>query len=180
MEHISHIDPKFPIGPFVKQDSYSDAELQDLVNTIEEAPEKYRKIFESLTPADLQKTYRPGSWNVQQLIHHVADIQLLHLLRMKKALTEPDYLTVTLIDMDGWATTADGQSAPIEDSLMMLEGIAKRFIFLIRSLTADQLQISYYHPTRNTHISQIQAIHMASWHLRHHLAHIQLAIGSGE
>ncbi|HEY0897967.1 MAG TPA: DinB family protein [Sphingobacteriaceae bacterium] len=177
MENSTNIDPKLPIGPFEKQEVYSDAELNDLVNNIREAPEKYREILKKLTPADLQKTYRPGSWNVQQLVHHVADIQLLHLFRMKKALTEPDYTTVTLINMDAWAATADGLAAPIEDSLMMLEGITRRFIFLIWSLTDEQLQITYYHPTRNTRISQIQAIHMAAWHLKHHLAHIKIAIG---
>jgi len=177
MENSSTIDPKFPIGPFVKQEKYSDAELNEMVNTIHEAPQKYREIVKELTPADLQKMYRPGSWNVQQLIHHVADIQLLHLFRMKKALTEPDYNTVTMINMDAWAATADGQSAPTEDSLMMLEGITRRFIFLIRSLTPEQLQITYYHPTRDTQISQIQAIDMASWHLRHHLEHIKIALG---
>ncbi|HEY0895501.1 MAG TPA: DinB family protein [Sphingobacteriaceae bacterium] len=177
MEQSTHIDPQFPIGPFQKQDNYSEAEREDLVHTIGQAPQRYREIVNGLTPADLQKTYRPGSWTVQQLVHHVADIQLLHFFRMKKALTEPDYRTVTLISMDGWAATADGIAAPIEDSLLMLESITRRYLFLLRSLTPEQLQITYYHPVRKTEISQIQAIHMAAWHVRHHLEHIRIAIG---
>lgn len=51
---------------------------------------------------------------MQQLVHHVADIQLLHFLRIKKASTEPDYTEVTLIDLDAWAGTADGRNEPVE------------------------------------------------------------------
>jgi hypothetical protein len=79
--------------------------------------------------------------------------------------------------MDAWAATADGISDPIEDSLMMLEAISRRFIFLVRTLTQEQLQITYYHPTRNTEISQMQAVDMAAWHVRHHLEHIRIALG---
>ncbi len=177
MEQSTHIDPRYPIGPFLKQDTYSDAEWQDLIHTIGEAPQKYREIVSGLSPADFQKTYRPGSWTVQQLVHHVADIQLLHFFRMKKALTETDYRTVTLISMDGWAETADGIAAPVEDSLMMMESITRRYLFLLRSLTPEQLQITYYHPARKTEISQVQAVHMAAWHVRHHLEHIRIALG---
>jgi hypothetical protein len=143
---------------------------------IKEAPELYKNLVKRLVPEDIRKTYRPGSWNVQQLVHHVADIQLLHFLRMKKALTEPAYTEVTLIDMDAWAGTSDGCDAPVEDSLMMLEGITGRYVFLIRSLSDQDLKIAYYHPVRKYSIDQAQAIAMSAWHLQHHLAHIKLAV----
>lgn len=78
--------------------------------------------------------------------------------------------------MDEWAKTSDGFSAPVADSLQMLDGITKRYVFLLRSLTAEQLEISYYHPVRKYDITQAQAIAMSAWHLRHHHAHIQLAL----
>lgn len=177
MEQSTTFDPRFPIGPFVKKPAYTDQELRELVDIIREAPRKYREIMNGRTADDLRKVYRPGSWNVRQLVHHVADIQLLHFFRMKKALTEPDYRTVTLVSMDAWAATADGQAAPVDDSLTMLEGITARFVFLIGSLTPEQLRISYYHPVRQTEISQAQAIDMAAWHVRHHLEHIRIAFG---
>jgi hypothetical protein len=168
---------KYPIGRFLKQDQYSYDELNALIDTIEAAPDAYRKMVASLSPGDFTKTYRPGSWNVLQLIHHVADIQMLHLLRMKKALTEHDYKDVTLIDMDSWVNTPDGVSAPPEDSLTMLEGLTKRYVFLLRSLSENQLRIEYYHPVRKYMINQAQAMAMSAWHLRHHLEHIKIAVG---
>jgi hypothetical protein len=176
MENTADIDLKYPIGPFVKKEEYSPEEIESLISSIERAPELFRNTIENIEPKDLKKTYRLGSWSVQQLVHHVADIQLLHFLRMKKALTEPDYKEVTLIDMDAWARTADATNEPVEDSLMMLEGITRRYVFLIRSLTEEELQLTYYHPVRKYSINQAQAIAMSAWHLQHHLAHIKLAV----
>lgn len=170
------MDLKFPIGEYIKKDVYTSDEINALTGIIEAAPKVYKSLAEKLTDDDLTKTYRLGAWNIQQLVHHVADIQLLHFLRMKMALTDPDYKEVTLINMDGWANTKDGSAAAIEDSLIMLEGITRRYVFLIRSLTDAELEIAYYHPVRSFHINQAQAIAMSAWHINHHLAHINIAL----
>jgi len=167
---------KFPIGPFVKKEEYRSEELSSLIEDIKNAPAAYKRLAESFSEDDLLKEYRPGGWNVAQLIHHVADVQLLHFLRMKRAITESDYKEVTLVNIDGWANTMDGTIAPVEDSILMLEGITKRYVFLIKSLSADELRIAYHHPVRDFYISQVQAVAMSAWHLKHHLAHINLAL----
>ena len=171
---VSHL--QYPIGPFQRKGQYSTEEREALINIIQHAPERYHNIFKNLPEHLLSNTYRPGSWTVKQLIHHVADIQLLHYFRMKKAITEKDYREVTLIDMDAWVQTHDAKEAPIEYSLDMLGSITKRYILQIRSLTNEQLEISYYHPVRKYTINQAQAIAMSAWHLEHHLAHINIAI----
>lgn len=177
MENNTVDQLRYPIGPFLKKDRYSQEEIDSMIAVIEAAPAHFRTAVENLTSEDLIRTYRPGSWNVRQLVHHVADIPLLHLLRMKKALTETDYTETTLINMDGWAATPDGSDAPVEDSLAMLEGLTRRYVFLLHSLSEDALKISYYHPVRKYAIDQAQAIAMSSWHLQHHLAHIRIALG---
>ncbi len=169
-------DRKFPIGPFVMQERYTPADVTDLLETIDRSVGEYQLTVGSLSPADRMKTYREGSWTVQQLVHHVADIHLLHFLRMKKALTEPDYTDVTLINMDGWAKTADGLDAPVVDSLLMLDGINRRYMYLARSLTEPMLAITYHHPIRQRQFDQAQALAMSAWHVQHHLAHIRLAL----
>lgn len=172
--NLNHL--KFPIGEFIKKDEYTPDEISSFIDVIEKAPALYKKLSETFSAGDLSKTYRPGSWNAQQLFHHVADIQLLHFFRMKMALTETDYKEVTLIDMDGWVNTKDGAVAPIADSILMLEGITKRYVYLIRSLTDEQLKIAYYHPVRAFYVNQAQAVAMSAWHLKHHLAHINIAL----
>lgn len=168
---------KFPIGPFIAPESLSNAEFEELVKTIEEAPANYRKLAKRISSSDLSKTYREGSMNVQQLYNHVADMQLLHFFRLKKVLTENDYKEITLVNIDAWANTYDGVQSSVEDSLLMFEGIAKRFATLIRSLTPEQLELSYYHPIRKITLNQKQAIAMSAWHVKHHYAHLLIATG---
>jgi len=167
---------KFPIGPFVAPGQTSSAELDSLIRTIEDTVARYRPLTENLSAGDLQKTYREGAWNIQQLVNHVADMQLLHFFRMKKAITEPDYKEITLVDIPAWAHTDDGVHSPVADSLDMLESITKRYVRLMRSLDNDQQNIAYYHPVRKIMLDQKQAIAMNAWHVRHHLEHIRIAL----
>jgi hypothetical protein len=168
---------KFPIGPFTPPENVNQSDLGAFIKTIESAPEKFKNITNDLSGNELKKTYRDGSWNVQQLVNHVADMQLLHFFRMKKALTEADYKEITLVNIDGWAHTSDGLDSPIADSLHMFEGITKRFVHLMSSLDEKQQQIAYYHPVRKIMLDQKQAIAMSAWHVRHHLEHIRMALG---
>ncbi|GAB3918183.1 YfiT family bacillithiol transferase [Larkinella terrae] len=167
---------RYPIGLFQYKESYSPEEIKQFISIIETIPASYRLLVEDLAPEDLGRTYREGSWTIQQLIHHVSDIQLVHFFRMKKALTEPDYEVVTLINMDKWVETPDGKTAPIEDSLVSFDSITRRYVYLMKSLTDEQLAIKYYHPVRKIWFDQAQAIAISAWHTQHHLAHIKLAL----
>lgn len=174
-DELQHL--KFPIGPFMPPAALNKTELLDLISTIETTVSKYRALTGNLPPTDLRKSYREGAWNVQQLVSHIADMQMLHFFRMKKALTEPDYKEITLVDIPGWANTQDGLTSPVADSLDMLESITKRFSILMRALDETQQQIAYYHPIRKMMLNQQQAIAMTAWHVKHHLEHIKIALG---
>ncbi|MBT1698720.1 DinB family protein [Fulvivirgaceae bacterium PWU4] len=167
---------KFPIGPFTPLQNINKSELDAFIETVATAPGRYKALVENLSAGDLKKTYREGSWNVQQLMNHVADMQLLHFFRMKKALTETDYKEITQVNIDGWANTADGLSSSVADSLHMFEAITKRFVHLMRSLDENQQEIAYYHPARKIMLNQKQAISMSAWHVNHHLEHIKIAL----
>jgi hypothetical protein len=174
-DSVEHL--KFPIGRLAFQASYTSEELAKLIAILEVAPGQYRQLVENRSAEELAKTYREGSWTIQQLVHHVADMQMTHFFRMKKAITEPDYDTLTMVDMGAWVATPDALTAPIEDSLLMFEGVHRRYAYLTRSLTEAQLARNCYHPVRQIWINQAQAIAMSAWHVQHHLAHIKLALG---
>lgn len=169
---------KFPIGPFSPPADINETYLNELIQTVEEAPAKYKVLTENLSAADLGKTYREGAWNIQQLVNHVADMQLLHFFRMKCALTETDYKEITLVNIPGWVNTPDGTTSPVADSLVMMDGITRRYVQLMRGLTEKQHEITYYHPVRKINLNQKQAIAMTAWHVKHHLEHIRIALKS--
>ncbi|GEO07190.1 putative metal-dependent hydrolase YfiT [Adhaeribacter aerolatus] len=171
MEHL-----QYPIGRFQPQTDYTAAEINFMINFLEQAPAKFAQPLINLSEADYEKTYRPGSWTIRQLVHHVADIHLLNFLRLKKALTEENFQFTTIL-MDDWARTPDAAQAPIQDSLAMLSAITPRFVFLMRTLDEKTLSGSFYHPVRKIYLSLKQFFYMATWHIAHHQGHIALALG---
>ena len=171
MEHL-----QYPIGRFEPQPDYTPTEINTLLERLEKAPAQYEVLTALLSEADLAKTYRPDSWTVRQLVHHVADIHLLNFLRFKKALTELDY-EATLIKMNDWALTPDAAQAPVAPSLLLFNGVNQRLIFLVQALDEPTLAKTLYHPVRQIQLSLKQLLYMATWHVAHHQAHIELALG---
>lgn len=170
MEHL-----KYPIGRFAPKPIYTPEEVNRLISLIETYPESYNQLLHSITEEDAARTYREGSWTVKQLVHHVADIHLLNFLRLKKTLAEPEH-TATVVDMNAWAAMADGKNAPIEDSLLILEGINRRFVYMLKHADEQVLNNKFYHPVRQIYLTGKQAVYMTVWHLAHHRAHIELAL----
>lgn len=169
-------DPtRYPIGLWQSKDTYTVAEIRQLVDQIATLPDAYALVLANVSTADLSRQYRPGSWTVQQLVHHVADTHMLHFMRLKNALTAPDTVGV-MADVNAWAALSEGQHAPIADSLILLKGIHQRIAFLVGTLLPDQLAITYYHPVRQRHLTLAQALSVIVWHAEHHLAHIRLAL----
>jgi hypothetical protein len=171
MEHL-----QYPIGRFSPQSDYTAAEIQGMIRRLEQMPDFFTHLLAGCTEAHLAKTYRTGSWNIRQLVHHVADMHLVYYLRMKKALTETDPVA-TMIEMDKWSDLADARQAPVAGSLLMLEGVNERFIYFLQTLEAQDWDITYYHPVRQIQLSLKQTLYMALWHASHHLAHTELALG---
>ncbi|MDI9857700.1 YfiT family bacillithiol transferase [Flectobacillus roseus] len=167
---------QFPIGKWSPKGEYTPEEFQERLNTLKNIPAEYRALTENLSHEDLQKQYREGSWTIQQLINHVADMHLLHYIRFKHALTETDPNGV-VAKIDAWATMEEAKTAPIAFSLQMIEGTHARWTYLIEQMSEEEFQRGYYHPIRQIYIKLIDALDMGAWHAKHHLEHIKLALG---
>ena len=167
---------QFPIGPWPGQTTFTADEIKDRIRQLRELPGDYRTLTESLADSDLQRIYRPDSWTIRQLVHHMADTHQWHYFRIKHALTMPDVATGILSTVNNWATQPDGQNLPVGPSLAILSGVHERLAYLYEHLPEADLQRAYYHPFRQLNVSLAQAIDMVGWHGQHHLAHIRLAL----
>lgn len=167
------MDVKFPIGKLQVPEKVTGEDIQVWLNEIETYTTRLRDTVDALSEEDLSKTYREGSWNVRQLVHHIADSQLNMYQRLKLALTE-DNPTVPAFDQDKWAIQPDTE-LPVESSIKMLEGLNERIVSLGNSLTEDQLGRAFTHQT-NGEIKVSTKLAKLSWHEEHHLAHIKIAL----
>lgn len=167
------MDVKFPIGQLQVPDNVTLQDVDEWLEEITTYTTRLRREVDSLNEDQLAKTYREGSWNVRQLVHHIADSQLTMYQRLKLALTD-DTPTAPNFEQDRWAVLADTQ-LPVESSLKMLEGINERVVALGKSLTEADLEKAFIH-SKNGRITVATKLAKLSWHEEHHLAHIKIAL----
>ncbi|OWY25106.1 putative metal-dependent hydrolase [Sphingobacteriales bacterium UPWRP_1] len=164
---------QYPIGRCNKPNelSYSPEETAARIAEIAQLPQLLSAEVSELTDEQLDTPYRPGGWTIRQVVHHLADSHMNSFIRFKLALTE-DTPTIKPYREDLWAKQPDYE-VPVMISLLLLTVLHTRWVFLLRSLTPQQLQRSFYHPDNHLHYTLQYAIAVYGWHGRHHLAHIQ-------
>src|SRR5699024_4228275 len=167
------MDVKFPIGQLDVPNNVTLEHVQTWLKEIDTYTTRLRKTVDHLNEEGLQKTYREGSWNVRQLVHHIADSQLNMYQRLKLALTD-DNPTVPPFDQDAWAVQPD-TALPVESSIKMLECINERIVAIGNELTKEDLQRKFIHQD-SEEIAVYKKVAKLSWHEEHHLAHIEIAL----
>ena len=171
MEHSALENLRYPIGKFTKPEVITEEILETAINTIETFPEKLKAAVSTLSEAQLETPYRPEGWTVRQTVHHCADSHMNCFIRIKWTLTE-NQPTIKFYHEDLWGDGIDNKSMPIGPTLQLLEGLHFRLAFVMKSLSAADLEKSYIHPEHNTEWKLKEVICMYAWHCNHHLAHI--------
>lgn len=163
-------DLRYPIGKFQRAETITDAMRNDCIKNIEEAPMRLREIVAGLNDEQLNTAYRPDGWTVRQVVHHMVDSHVNGYVRSKLAITE-DEPTIKPYQEERWAELPEARNAPIEMSLMILEGLHRRWAIYLRSLAPADFARRYRHP-ENGLMNLDALIQTYSWHSRHHVAHI--------
>ncbi|RJF71916.1 hypothetical protein D3875_10430 [Deinococcus cavernae] len=168
-------DSRYPIGPLpqLPAEQRTSATLEALATSMTQSVEAWRHTLEALAPADLDRTYRPGSWTVHQLAHHTADAHLHGLNRLRYGLTEHEF-HIQPFDQSAWLALADGR-LPVGVAAQLLEPLNVHWAALLRGTPAEQFGRQVVHPAEGRQdLWQLAVKH--DWHLRHHLAHVRLAL----
>ncbi|NUN10457.1 MAG: putative metal-dependent hydrolase [Ignavibacteriaceae bacterium] len=165
-------DARFPAGKFSRKEDYSPEEMNGFINDFSLLPERLKKLVDSATAADLNRSYRPGGWTMAQVVHHVSDSHMNFLIRMKLALTE-DVPIIKPYAENKWAETAEYTPDDLADSVMIIEAVHRKIIKILKNLSEDDLKKSFYHPENKKHFTIKQVTALYSWHFRHHIGHIE-------
>jgi hypothetical protein len=166
-------DPlKYPVGPFTYDPASAAAKRGEHIGQIASLPAAFRAAYEALTPAQRKRSYRPGGWNADQIVHHVADSHGNAFFRFKLALTE-DVPTIKPYDQAKWATLADATAVPGDVSLALLDALHRRWVALLQALGPADFERAIYHPERKEQMTIDQLIAMYAWHSRHHTGHLR-------
>lgn len=163
---------RYPTGRFTPRDNYSTDELDLCITRIESLPSRMESIVKTLTPKQLDTTYREGGWTGRQVIHHVADSHMNAYIRFKWTLTE-DNPVIKAYDEKLWAETPEAKLDP-RLSLEILKALHVKWTALMKSLSAADLKKSYIHPDTRKHNPLERIVAMYAWHGDHHLAHLKI------
>ncbi len=168
---------KYRVGKVVRPDAYTPEYREKSIATIEQLPLQLAQVCKTLTHRQLLGKYRPEGWNIQQVVHHLADSHMNAYTRFKLALTEENP-SIKPYDENSWAVMADGNSPEIKSSLLILEGLHERWVVLMKSMEEEMWTRSFYHPETKRDTSLNLALSIYEWHCRHHLQHVINAINT--
>ena len=166
---------QFPIGKFKWIDEPSSDQINTGMETLANFSQQLRNTLAGSNEEDFIKCYRPGGWNISQIVQHLADSHMYSYMRMKHAMLEIQPHIKDYNEAE-WAALPDASSTEISYSMELLDALHKRWCVFLKSLDKDQLKRSYFHPERNKFYPIGTTILLYAWHCEHHLEHIKLAL----
>jgi len=164
---------KFPIGEFSSLESYTTEQINSYIADIEALPLQLRKEVEGLSDVQLETPYRPDGWTIRQVVHHIPDSHMNAFIRFKLTLTE-DNPAIRPYFEDRWANLSDAKM-PADVSLNLTEAVHARWVNILKNMKPEEFERQYTHPEYKKVFTLKEALHMYSWHGKHHLEHIKQA-----
>ncbi len=168
----------YPIGKLLLPATYSEAVINKLIQDLHVLPEQLKAVSKKINKKKkLTYSYREGGWNVEQIIHHIADSHMNALVRFKLTLTENNP-TVKPYDENLWAETVDNQ-LPVKNSIRLLKAIHAKWTILLENMDKNDFKRTYFHPEMNRTVSLEEMLATYAWHGKHHVAQIAVALKNG-
>jgi hypothetical protein len=90
--------------------------------------------LEGLRPDDLDRAAGPAEWTVRQIIHHVADTEVIAGGRLRLILAE-DGIAVPGYDQEELAKAAGPEARSVESSLALVRAVHQANLELLAALT---------------------------------------------
>jgi uncharacterized damage-inducible protein DinB len=162
--------PQNPVGPFDGGDGFDAARRDQGIADLEAAPRLLAASVAGLSAPQLDTKYK--NWTIRQIVHHVADSHVNSYIRFKWTLTE-DTPTIKAYHEGLWAALDDARSGDVAPSLVLLDGLHRRWVQLMCGMTMEQFARSFLHPETGKLVSLASALSDYAWHGKHHTGQIQ-------
>jgi hypothetical protein len=169
---MTTIDLRYPVGTIRPPEAPLAAfERRAYLQQIADLPAQLSAAVAQAGAEQMQHPYRPSGWTRHQVVHHVADAHLNGYARFRLALTE-DNPTVPPYNPNAWVELADVSLTATDVSLELLAAMHTRWVTLLRHLSEEQWQRTFFRPEMQRTYTLDQALALYAWHGRHHLAHV--------
>ena len=142
---------------------------RDVLEVLSTTPERIRTLVTAIGPSGETRSHAPGKWNVQQILVHLAQVELAFGLRARMALTADDYV-IQPFDQDRWMAVEPPTDAAA--ALAAYEALRAMNLAFFRRLTPEQRATTMTHPERGR-IDVWEIAASLAGHELHHLSQIE-------
>lgn len=166
---------KYPVGKHIPPTALDFSTYAQQVEIINAFPKQLAALLADLKPEQLQYRYRPESWTMLQVIHHLADSHMNGFIRTKLALTEENP-TIKPYLQDAWVQTSDVLEVDFSLSLGIINGVHARWAKVLAGLNEADLNRTFFHPELKTTMPIWKQVALYAWHCKTHFGHLEFAL----
>jgi uncharacterized damage-inducible protein DinB len=116
---------------------------RDPLTALADTPERIRRLLESWSDGQFERSYAPGKWSARRILIHLAQSELALTTRARFALTQSPY-QAQAFSQDEWLALDDGADA--RTALEAYTTLRRLNLAMWRKLTPDQLERRFSHP----------------------------------
>jgi hypothetical protein len=163
---------RYPIGRYQAPLSFDERDITRWIGVLAGGPGWFDAVIENMDEAQLNVPYRPGGWNTNQVIHHVADSHMNAFIRFKLALTE-EVPVVKPYQESLWANLPDVSAVPVNVSITLIHALHRRLTALLQTFSDQEWNRKFFHPELNKEIALWEIAAQYAWHTEHHFEQIR-------
>lgn len=157
--------PQHPVGPFEPVPQLDTQARERLIAEIEAFPAAVAATVSGWSDAQLDTLYK--NWTARQIVHHLPDSHVNAYIRFKWTLTE-EHPTIKAYHEGEWSALADARTGEIAGPLALLQGVHRRWVQLMRTMTDAQWARTFHHPESGEDVVLSKSLQLYVWHGRHH------------
>lgn len=120
---------------------------QDPLAVLRDTPAATRQLTRGLTPEELRTPEAEGKWCVAEVLHHLADSELVWGYRLRRTLAE-DHPSLQGVDQDLWASRLRYADADVEQALDLFGALRVANLSLLEGATEADLERCGQHEGR--------------------------------
>jgi uncharacterized damage-inducible protein DinB len=154
--------------------SHAPVNPQEWLERFIQSPQRLRRTLEDVSGEELKARPIEGKWSIQEIVHHMADSELVGGVRIRLVLAQSG-LPLPGYEQDEWATELDYQhrdAAQLEASLRLFEATRAALAYLFAQASPDDWQKHGIHPKRGP-LSLRQLLELYTTHAENHLTQIE-------
>jgi hypothetical protein len=147
-------------------------DLKSKLAAAEKHPQQIALAVAGLSGHVLKFRDNPKKWCIQEILAHLADMEVLYAHRMRQTLADKDPV-ISPIDQDDWAANLGYMETPPAESVAQFGLMRRSNIMLLRRINPASLQKTIFHPELNRKMTLAEWVERLVVHGPNHLQQIE-------